>query len=141
MVKRTLRMGLVMVLLAGATTLAMGTRARGGDTMSAGGALYAGSQLTSASGQYTLLYQDDGNLVIYGPDGSAIWSTGTNTSNLGEVDMQGDGNFVVYDAGGIAVWSTGTGGNPGAWVIMQDDGNLVVYSASGAALWASGTTR
>jgi hypothetical protein len=102
-----------------------------------------------------LAMQDDGNLVIYGPDDSAIWDTGIPDSladgdvlkpgwsrysardNV-ELIMQTDGNLVLYGAGG-ARWNTKTAGHPGAYATLQSDGNLVVYAPSGSALWNSVT--
>jgi|GEM_PF-4060572 len=64
--------------------------------------------LQSANGQYQLLMQGDGNLVIY----------------------------RLSDRSGR--WSTRTAGNPGAYCVMQADANFVVYSATGRPLYASG---
>ncbi|GGP93729.1 hypothetical protein GCM10010278_84690 [Streptomyces melanogenes] len=89
-----------------------------------------------SSGGYRLSMQEDGNLVMYGPDGQPLYAT--NTVGRGDhVDMQEDGNFVLYDAGGTPLWHTGTYGNPGAFLVLQDDGNLVIYSADGAPLWSA----
>jgi hypothetical protein len=57
--------------------------------------LKAGQSLYSPSGQYELIMQTDGNLVVY-DNGSAIWNTvtqGTGSSNY--LIMQTDGNLVV----------------------------------------------
>lgn len=109
------------------------------DTMTAGQALYLNQRLTSADGRFALVYQGDGNLVLYDANWSDIWSSNTYGATYGQAVMQDDGNFVVYDGGGAAVWSSGTWGNPGAWLTAQNDGNLVIYSASNVPLWSSGT--
>ena len=58
--------------------------------------------------QYLLIYQEDGNLVLYENNGSAP----------------------------TAIWSTNTQGR-GAWrAYMQDDGNLCVYGREGKCEWA-----
>lgn len=58
--------------------------------------------------QYLLIYQEDGNLVLYENNGSAP----------------------------TAIWSTNTMGH-GAWrVYMQEDGNLCVYSRERKCEWA-----
>jgi hypothetical protein len=89
----------------------------------------------SANGAYSLVMQDDGNLVLYRNGGGALWATGTSGAGLISV-MQQDGNFVIYQRGTAqAYWASNTGGNPGASMAIQDDGNLVIYSASGRALW------
>ncbi|MFD8480266.1 glycoside hydrolase domain-containing protein [Kitasatospora sp. NPDC059673] len=64
--------------------------------------------------------QDDGNLVLYAPDGGpgvggALWATGTWNSPGAFAMLQDDGNFVVYRRGGGpqiggALWGTATWG-------------------------------
>lgn len=112
----------------------------GHDTLSPNTALKPGEQLTSSDGRFVLVYQGDGNLVLY-KGGAATWSTGTQGSAPGAVYQQGDGNFVVYDAAGTPVWNAGTNGHDGAWLALQSDGNLVVYTAGGSPLWSSGTAE
>jgi len=119
----------------------------GGGTPSGGGAgsmspdqsLYSGGSIQSGNGRFTLVYQGDGNLVLYRSDGRPLWASQTAGRSAGRTVMQLDGNLVVYDGGGTPIWASGTNGYGGAWLIVQDDGNLVIYSASGAPLWASGT--
>jgi hypothetical protein len=107
-----------------------------GDRLQSGAALLPGQSLTSANGRYRLLYQSDGNLVLYDDaEGTATWSSDTIEGGAGQAVMQGDGNFVLYDAQGSPVWFTETGGNPNARLVLQIDGNLVVYSAGGEAVW------
>lgn len=101
--------------------------------------LSPGYWIKSPNGQFTLMYQTDGNFVLYGPGRQALWNSGTWGRSAGKAIMQTDGNLVVYDASGRAVWNSGTWGNPGARLALQDDGNLVVYAPNGRALWNSGT--
>ena len=106
------------------------------DTLPSGTRLVAGQALTSTGGRYRLVYQSDGNLVVYdSSDGTAEWSSGTGGTSAGQVAMQGDGNVVVYDAQGTAHWTTSTAGNANATLVVQSDGNLVVYSSGGEAVW------
>jgi hypothetical protein len=93
--------------------------------------------LVSQDGRFRLLYQQDGNLVLYGPTGPR-WASNTRGSSVGSCDLQGDGNFVLYDAAVRPRWATGTNGKPGAWLLLQNDGNLVLYRA-GVPIWATGT--
>lgn len=102
-------------------------------TLDPGQSLSRGSTLRSPSGNYRLVMQNDGNLVIYNSGGSATWATGTSQGT--RAAMQSDGNFVVYADSGSAVWSSTTDGFGGASLVMQDDGNLVIY-LSGRALWS-----
>jgi hypothetical protein len=106
------------------------------DTLRAGTSLVAGQALTSTGGRYRLVYQSDGNLVLYDSlDGAAQWQSGTGGTSTGNVAMQSDGNVVMYDAQGTVLWTTGTAGNANAILVVQTDGNLVVYSPNVQALW------
>lgn len=86
-----------------------------------------------------LLYQLDGNLVVY-RDGEAVWQSFTAGTSPGQVVMQLDGNLVIYDASGMAVWSSGTEGHDGASLLVQNDGNVVIYHHD-MAIWFTGTAR
>ena len=87
------------------------------------------SSLTSPNGTYRLVYQSDGNLVLY-TGSSPVWSTNTGASNASPAVLQGDGNFVIYNAAGIARWATNTAGQGRARLVLQNDGNLVLYRVS-----------
>jgi signal peptidase I len=83
--------------------------------------------------------QGDGNFVVYGPTGKAVWATYTGTPG-DTITMQGDGNLVIYKPnGGGAAWSSGTAPSANDHLSMQTDGNLVIYSEGGNALWDYGS--
>ncbi|TQV88742.1 hypothetical protein [Aliikangiella coralliicola] len=112
-----------------------------GDTLSSGQWLRVNQKLDSNNGDFKLIMQGDGNLVLYrNSDNKALWSSRTHGNPGAEAIMQGDGNFVVY-RNGNPLWSSQTDGNPGSRVIMQTDGNLVVYNPSNQPLWASDTRQ
>ena len=114
-----------------------------------GFALYAGHAIVSEDSRFLLVYQTDGNLVIYQRNVGAIWHTRTHGTYPGRAVVQGDGNFVVYDGYGRAVWNTRTAGwGINCYLWMQTDGNLVLYKYTGAGdtwetsikpIWQSGT--
>ncbi len=104
-------------------------------------ALDAGQSLRSTDGRYELVYQGDGNLVLYDATSTALWASNTGGISPGFVVMQGDGNFVIYDDLGAPAWSSGSAGHPGAWLVVQNDGNVVIYDADGTPLWATDTGR
>ncbi len=98
--------------------------------------LRRGMSLTSSDGRFTLVLQpSDGNFVLYGPGGRALWASGRAADF---VVMQGDGNLVGYTNGGSPTWATNTGGSAATHLVVQSDGNLVLYSSS-RAVWATGT--
>lgn len=99
--------------------------------------LTAGKSIVSADDRYALIMQADGNLVLYGPTGAALWNSKTAGTGHHAV-MQADGNLVVYDANNVARWNSGTFNKPGAHLQLQPDGNLVIYKDN-QALWNSGT--
>ena len=110
-----------------------------GSMLRPGEGLIVGAFLQSVGGQFRLVMQRDGNLVLYSSN-RALWQshTANNPGSLARM-QQRDGNLVIYSASGRALWQTHTYFNPGASAVLQRDGNFVVYSASGRALWSSGT--
>jgi hypothetical protein len=90
----------------------------------------------SPNGDYSLVFQSNGDLVLYYMGSQATWSSNTDGSGAAHAIMQQDGNFVLYDGGWSPVWDTGTAGNSGAHICVQNDGNVVVYSNTTVALWA-----
>jgi hypothetical protein len=96
-----------------------------------------GASLSSTSGQYSVVYQSDGNFVLYDVlAGTALWTTNTGGTVPGQAIVQSDGNFVIYDATGAALWAAGTAGNPGAYLLLHDDGNFVIYGANAEPIWS-----
>ena len=102
--------------------------------LESGQKLTAGNAIRSYNGEYSLLQQTDGNLVLYRGK-TPLWSSKTTGSGVYTL-MQKDGNFVVYQ-GTKPLWSSNTSGNAGASLTVQNDGNLVVYGKDHRVLWAS----
>jgi hypothetical protein len=100
--------------------------------------LWPDDSITSGNGLYQLIYQNDGNLVLYRTtDWAPLWHSATHGTSPGQVQMQMDGNLVVYDAGFQPVFSSGTGlRNWAARLALQDDGRLVIYGWDGTVKWA-----
>ena len=103
-------------------------------TLTGGRWLNPGYWIKSPNGRYQLIYQNDGNLVFYGPSGP-LWASDTIGQPPGFATMQGDGNLVVYRADGVPIWATDTSGMPGAELRVQDDGYLVLYDAGNTPMW------
>jgi hypothetical protein len=104
-----------------------------------GMSISAGTSIASCNGATRLVYQTDGNLVLYRQrDGFPLWNARTTGTSLGKLVMQPDGNLVLYNASKSPVWYIGTTGNAGAILRVQDDGNLVVYRGR-VPIWNSGT--
>ena len=74
---------------------------------------------TMGSGANRFVVQKDGNMVLYRPDGVAVWASNTQYWNNGSfytiLQLQNDGNLVMYNYyytnqgwNRVAVWATGT---------------------------------
>src|SRR5262249_25956611 len=99
-----------------------------GSTMQPGEVLNPGQSIHSANGQYTLILQPDGNLVLYkAAGGPALWASNTNGKPVTAAIMQDDGNLVVYQNYTAVAWTSHTSGNPKSHLVVQDDGNVVIY--------------
>jgi hypothetical protein len=107
-----------------------------GDTLAVNRVLRRNMYLTSGDGRYRLWLQGDGNFVLYGPSGRALWAN--NRFNTAFVIMQGDGNLVGYTDSRVPTWASNTNGSGGNRLVVQNDGNLVIYSST-RAVWASNT--
>ena len=87
-----------------------------------------------------LIFQNDGNLVLFSGSRSPLWSSGTANQRAVQLSMQADGNLVIYNMDGTAIWSTNTSDNFGATLAIQEDGNVVIYGREGQPLWSADTT-
>jgi hypothetical protein len=74
-----------------------------------------------------LVYQSDGNFVLYRYDGKALWSSDTPGRSAGYAIQQRDGNFVLYDSANKPYWATGTNGRTAAGFYIQEDLRLAIY--------------
>lgn len=110
--------------------------------LTSGQMLRPDDRLNSSDGRWHLLYQLDGNLVLYDVNWRPIWHTSTDGTQPGIAIMQADGNFVVYDAAARPLWASAiSNGHSGAQLAMQTDGNLVIYDVDGTPLWDTGTVN
>lgn len=101
--------------------------------------LYPGWVEWSSGGDYYLVMQTDGNLVLYNDAGKALWDSKTQGNSGAYATLQTDGNFVVYSSAKKPLWASNTPGNAGDSLVVQADGNTVIYSKAGKALWNSET--
>ena len=102
-----------------------------------GQTLGKGQSLWSQDRRFQFIYQNDGNIVLYGPSG-AQWYSGTGGQASTGLVMQSDGNLVLYN-GGSPVWHAGVSGGPTSRLVIQNDGNAVIYTAT-SATWATNTS-
>jgi hypothetical protein len=113
-----------------------------GDDMQPGELLSPDQPISSANGKYRLVYQSDGNLVLYrNSDGAPLWASNTHGTPVGACIMQGDGNLVLYQANAAPIWSSGTWQHPASRLVVQDDGNVVIYRPDNVPVWATNTVQ
>ncbi|MEZ4680683.1 MAG: hypothetical protein R2932_41360 [Caldilineaceae bacterium] len=109
-----------------------------GDTLGPNEELRSGQWLTTADGRYSLVMQDDGNLVLYHTYKEALWASWTVGTGADRLVMQGDGNLVLYTSDYRPVWATYTFA-ANSVLSLQNDGNLVVYAPGSVAVWHTWT--
>jgi hypothetical protein len=103
--------------------------------LSQGNSLYPGFAMRTYSG-YLLVLLQDGNLVLYSPSMTVLWSTGTYGNTPLNLTMQTDGNLVLYGypwgTSGMPpqqLWASYTAGvGPCYLNLGADDGGLAVIS-------------
>jgi hypothetical protein len=115
------------------------TSASGDKLLTTGQVLHPGQSRRSANGQYQLLMQGGGNLVLSDAARNVLWSSQTGGNPGAWTAMQPDGNLVVYSADRRPLYSTATKAGEGSHLLVQDDGNAVLYSGSNEPQWASAT--
>jgi len=95
----------------------------------------------SASGGHYLIFQSDGNLVVYTTAGQYVWGldqTPADFSRVASVAVQADGNLVAHDASGGWVWSAlDADPSPGSRVRISARGALQLVSPDRRIRWTS----
>ncbi|AKV07006.1 MULTISPECIES: putidacin L1 family lectin-like bacteriocin [Pseudomonas] len=86
------------------------------------------------SGDSALIFQGDGNVVVYGPNWSVRWASYTQNKGAVKAVMQADGNFVVYAANDVPLWNSGTAGHSGVVLRLQPNGGFSVVKET--PVWA-----
>ncbi|AZA83407.1 curculin domain-containing protein [Chryseobacterium lactis] len=110
------------------------------DYVNKGYKLRGGEKLYSSNGNYYLIFQNDGNLVLSNRNGNAIWGAGTERRG-DRAEFQNDGNLVIYDRYNKSIWSSNTFGKGAEKLMVQNDGNLVIYGRNLNPVWSTGTQR
>ena len=125
------------------STLIVAAPAYAKNLLTPGQQLKTGQSLTSQNRCFTLVLQQDGNLVLYqNSRRRPLWATGTDGTAVERAIMQTDGNFVMYRHNGSPVWASNTDGKDGSRLIVQNDGNVVIYTPiRNRPVWATNTVR
>ena len=114
-----------------------------GDDMQPNEILYPGHAISSENEKYRLVYEINGNLVLYkAGNWMPLWKSNTTESQAGMCIMQNDGNLVIYDHEGKPIWASNTSNETGSWLIIQNDGNVVIYRPSDKTpIWSTNTVQ
>ncbi|MEZ5402195.1 MAG: hypothetical protein R2729_21150 [Bryobacteraceae bacterium] len=113
-----------------------------GALLRAGTTMVQGQKYRSESGKHYLVFQPDGNLVVYTAANQFVWGLNTVTPKFNQAKtatLQADGNLVVHGANRAYIWSALTR-NPdaSAYLTLTPDGVLrLVSGKTGVTLWAS----
>ncbi|MGP3985805.1 DUF6461 domain-containing protein [Streptomyces sp. 3N207] len=115
--------------------------AYGGPELGLGGRLRHQS-LTSPSGAYTLVHQEDGNLVFYdNRTQQAIWASDTWWAGDGWAELAEDGELVIRNLYGAPVWQSGTAGRGVERLVVGDFGGAALLDAAGSEVWGFRASR
>ncbi|GLL00940.1 hypothetical protein [Dactylosporangium matsuzakiense] len=115
-----------------------GTATDGTTKLTAGQRLLAGQSRAAPNGQFTLLMQPDGNLVLQNAAKAVLWRSNTGGHPGASLRMQADGNLAVYEGGTgstTALWSTKTTGRAATYLQVLDNGTVTLNTAAGQAVW------
>lgn len=86
------------------------------------------------SPEATLVWQGDGNLVLYTMGGTPIWASRTGGKRGKSLAFQADGNLVVYGASG-ALWASGTVGSTVTQALRVQDRCTLTISEGSRVRW------
>jgi hypothetical protein len=98
--------------------------------------------------QTKLVYQTDGNLVVYDAANTAVWASGWTpnfpypscTSGNCTAQFQNDGNLVLY-AGTKPYWASGTSETGSELLFSSSAPYLTILNSAGQVIWASDSTN
>jgi hypothetical protein len=87
----------------------------------------------------TLVFQSDGNLVLYKTTGTSwepLWASNTAGRGGSSVSFQSDGNLVIYTPNG-PIWATNTNGQGVTKLQLEGNGNFALHDGAGNTKWTT----
>lgn len=104
------------------------------------GSLYPDQAITSENGRFRLIYQLDGNLVLYDDQNKIpLWDSKSTGSSPGVAVLQDDGNLVVYDGSERVVYKSNIPPSSGSYLLVENSGNMAIYDRCTTLVWESKT--
>jgi hypothetical protein len=104
--------------------------------------------LESRNGKFKLILQEDGDLVLYGPENRRMWASDTKgkLNTILKHNSGSQGFYLLNTIHKTVSWQIAIGGKNdyGNILVLQDDGNLVLYNLisydkRGKPIWATNT--
>lgn len=99
--------------------------------------LIKGKKYYSESKKHYIVYQADGNLVVYNASDKFVWGSYQASGKMGKsAKFRRNGNLVVLDGADNLIWETGTKSH-NASLDISDTGKLLIKSQGGKIIWES----
>ncbi|SFS72734.1 DUF4241 domain-containing protein [Saccharopolyspora flava] len=109
-----------------------------GDRMRVGQTLRRES-LTSPNGRFSLVHQDDGNIVLYDTESlRAWWASNTCGADTALCALRDTDGLVLFSPRGKRIWCSGAT-RPATELAVRDSGEVVITDAGGETVWTSGS--
>lgn len=118
------------------------------DALEPGDFLKPNQFLESRNGKFKLILQEDGDLVLYGPENRQMWASDTKgkLNTILKHNTGSQGFYLLNTTDNTVSWQIAIGGKNdyGNVLVLQDDGNLVLYNLlihnkRGKPIWATNT--
>lgn len=99
----------------------------------------------SQSGSHYLVFQADGNLVVYRADGGYVWGLDRQPNadfrRIGRVTWQADGNLAAYTADNQYIWSALTRDPDASARLLINPQGVLQIVRGGQAMWSASTPQ
>jgi hypothetical protein len=97
---------------------------------------------SSSNTAANLVFQSDGNLVVYDENRQARWASRTIGDRRGHrCVFEKEGDLVVYSENQDILWDSKTKAQPEAALAVQADGDVVIYDKGRSRLWSTETAH
>ncbi|MDI2027066.1 DUF4241 domain-containing protein [Saccharopolyspora sp. TS4A08] len=95
--------------------------------------------LTSPNGRFSLVHQDDGNVVLYDNESlRAWWASDTCGADTAFCALRETDGLTLFSPQGRRIWRSGAT-RPAAALAVRDDGDVVITDVDGETVWSTGS--